>query len=657
MEQNFNNHRLDPQHHDNRVAQPISWGQIANWNSCLYDFSVGTATALGDAGKFADVLQWCSLAAWFASQKGYNGQLSSSRLEAQLLRAAQILPRPVVRPRHASRPKWVHVLNQAYETLGHTNLCRRWIQYSAEVSHDVVLLDQVSEIPQNLAAVVTNADGRCIVFDPNTSQLQRAAQLRTYAWEEADVVVLHTHPEDVIATTAFGVAGGPPVLLVNHADHAFWVGCAVADLVLDLRTSGHLWTKRLRGVNRAAILPLPLLDEDCSSQQAPADSHPKLIARKTLGIPEDAIVLLTVGSAAKYQPIANLNFVVTAMEILKCNEKACVVAVGPKDEGEWRAARKATRGRIIALGRQPDTYIFCEAADIYLEGFPCGSLTALLEAALAGLPCVRSPQNCVPPFCSDGIPLDRVPQPLDVSDYVAIAKSLVADPQLRSQKGMELRKLTRDHHCQEGWLTHLRSIQELVPAAHSVYPDFKSVAVEDRMRDWVLSVLHVGSLPPNWNAIAVPFCVEAWKRTYPSYLLTDKIITELLSLTESSKSTSAATSRLVDRSSLQRTKKIIQRRGTYENLYARANQEFISRNVSAARKIVYRCVLTDPLCVVKLEWLKLLLKVHGCYHLWTGQGWAASTSPQLSSSTVDRGASSSKKLILKLMQKERDAQR
>src|SRR5207253_10705538 len=49
-----------------------------------------------------------------------------------------------------------------------------------------------------------------------------------------------------------------------------------------------------------------------------------------------------------------------------------------------------------------DSSIFCEAADVYLEGFPAGSLTALLEAGEAGLACVRAPAQVIPPFSSDG---------------------------------------------------------------------------------------------------------------------------------------------------------------------------------------------------------------------------------------------------------------
>ena len=46
-----------------------------------------------------------------------------------------------------------------------------------------------------------------------------------------------------------GVAGGPPVILLNHASHTFWVGASIADLVLNLRQAAQDLAKRHRGVD------------------------------------------------------------------------------------------------------------------------------------------------------------------------------------------------------------------------------------------------------------------------------------------------------------------------------------------------------------------------------------------------------------------------
>ena len=269
--------------HQRSGAKPASPAQIAAWNRTLFDALIQKAKTCGDFARFEEVLQWSSVASWFASRSGWFGELSSPRLEAELLRAARSLPTPMRTRSPGARSRWLHVLTEAYGTLGHTNLCRRWIQYDEEAGHDVILLDQKESAPPNLVEVTKKTGGECVVLDAMTPLMERAKALRAHAWQNADVVVLYTHPEDVIATTAFGVAGGPPVLLVNHADHNFWVGCSAADLVLDIRTSGHKWTRDSRGVDRAAILPLPLLKKPDQADEIQGDPHRKRMLRRELG--------------------------------------------------------------------------------------------------------------------------------------------------------------------------------------------------------------------------------------------------------------------------------------------------------------------------------------------------------------------------------------
>ena len=85
-------------------------------------------------------------------------------------------------------------------------------------------------------------------------------QLRALARDTASLVVLHTHGEDVVPAIAFGAAGGPPVTLVDHSAHSFWVGVSAVDLVLNCRgsTLERRWTLHHRGAARCATVPIPL---------------------------------------------------------------------------------------------------------------------------------------------------------------------------------------------------------------------------------------------------------------------------------------------------------------------------------------------------------------------------------------------------------------
>src|SRR6185437_3034845 len=100
-----------------------------------------------------------------------------------------------------------------------------------------------------------------------------------------------------------------------------------------------------------------------------------------------------------------------AATILRARPHVQLLAVGPNEDARWRDLRAATGGRARALGPRHDLPRIHAAADVYLEGFPVGSPTALLEAGLRGLACVRAPADVPPPFAIDGPALDALAQP------------------------------------------------------------------------------------------------------------------------------------------------------------------------------------------------------------------------------------------------------
>jgi hypothetical protein len=76
---------------------------------------------------------------------------------------------------------------------------------------------------RDLADAVGSRRGKVTAIGSNGSLLDRAKALRELAWREADRVVLPVHMWDPIPAIAFGIEGGPPVFVLKHADHAFWV--------------------------------------------------------------------------------------------------------------------------------------------------------------------------------------------------------------------------------------------------------------------------------------------------------------------------------------------------------------------------------------------------------------------------------------------------
>jgi hypothetical protein len=489
------------------------WQPTARANALGFDWCVKNAVASLQSNDLNEAMSWCSVAAHSAANDGFYGMLASSELEDVLLQVAQHLPVVAPAPRNLPPRRWLHVFSTAYALLGHTKLCREWMKLDAQGrQHSVILLSQDGAVPENLARAVSLAGGSIIRLDNRKRPAERAQELRVVARQRADVVVLHTHPDDVIAPVAFGVPGGPPVIMVNHADHAFWVGRGVVDLLLDIRDSGHSWSLENRAISRAEIVPIPLSELDATTSDASCRLESRRTVRRELGIPAEAVVLLTIGNAFKYTAIPGFDFCRTAEEILKSCLGACLVAVGPKNTGSWKAAGKTTNGRLIAVGNQSELSRFHAAADIYLEGFPSGSLTALLEAAQAGLPVVLAPETCALPFRSDGIATSMLAQPVDLADYRKMVVDFVNNPDQCRRAGEAGSRSVHDHHCGETWLNHLRRATLRLPGEHAVYHDPMPVPVQLAKRDYCLACRSVLKYRSAADAELVSLSAEALRR-------------------------------------------------------------------------------------------------------------------------------------------------
>jgi len=196
-----------------------------------------------------------------------------------------------------------------------------------------------------------------------------------------DLVVLHIHPDDVVPTMAFSPHDRcPPILLVNHADHVFWVGVSIATLVMNLRSSGMRLATARRGVleNNSLIVPRPLFGVQ--------RLLPRAEAKRRLGLLKDDVVAVSVASASKFAPIGAHGFLDLVTPPIASHPKAFLLVAGPSENEAWRCARLATAGRIRALGRLSEPSTVYQAADIYLDSYPFSSLTSLLEAGRLGAP-------------------------------------------------------------------------------------------------------------------------------------------------------------------------------------------------------------------------------------------------------------------------------
>jgi glycosyltransferase involved in cell wall biosynthesis len=442
------------------------------FNRAVSDWCLRSATRCFERQAIEDALQWDLLAAKVMSFEC--ATLVSTELEKQLLHIGRGLKAPDTEmPSQSQSNRWLHVLTEVYPDGGHSAMLRRWVEQDPKHNrHSIVLLAQAVPVPESLVDSLKLRKGDLFRMDPRDTLLARITRLREIVRTQADVVVLHTHPWDVIATVALSNSGGPPVLLVNHAAHIFWVGASVADVILNCRNSPQEdeWTARCRGNKRIMHLPIPLNEPGQRENRSGHDFELREIARSSLKLPTDALVMLTVGIDNKYTPLPGVDFLQAAGAVLKAQPKAYLIAVGPKFDARWMELREDVGERLIFVEKQPATSMatFFDAADIYLEGFPFGSTTSMFEAGLRGIACVLTPKMCPPPFTTDGIALQMMIQSDDISDYVKCIHALLDDKEERQRIGQLLAKSIRLHHCGKGWARYLEEVQNNVPTVHEV---------------------------------------------------------------------------------------------------------------------------------------------------------------------------------------------
>lgn len=435
-----------------------------------FDACVQRGQAARHAAEPLTAAVWAQVAADFAFHK-HPGIFCDPELEAllaELARGLEECPGAAAFPGTipGDKPRLLHVMTNAYATGGHSRLVQRLALNSSESHrHLLVTTAQRGDLPERLGSVFCSGGLNWVdLSSPGSNLLSRAQRLRRIAREEADVVFLHCHPFDVVPALAFGVPGGPPVVVVNHSDHTFWVGASVGDAVADLRLAGQELTLTRRQGRLSRLLPIPL-----AATERPLPD--RAAARARLGVAEDAVVLLTIASPYKFTPIGGYHFLAAVGEVLRRHPKAVLLACGPSDAGAWKEAGDAVGGRIRPFGVQKDLSDFQAAADIYLDPFPYASLTSMLEVALHAVPVVGRANVTAPTFTDGAIVAgDSWMHAPSLEAYRERLEELILDAELREREGGRLKGQVADRHLMPAWGSYLGELLRALPPGHEVRP-------------------------------------------------------------------------------------------------------------------------------------------------------------------------------------------
>lgn len=454
-------------------AESAKQADFLRINSESYEWLVERIRAMDRRNRAEEVLCLVEKAARFAAIY-HTGRFADGAIENVALEIGADLDRlaagteeswlPVVRK--DGRRRILHVTFNVSGVGGHTRLMHHWARNDENSCHSVLLVSQPNGIPVPpwLFEVVHSSGGQLVVLPPNASLCQKAKWLRTMAKQCADLVVLHTIWPDVVPTVAFAARDCPPVIMVDHCDHMFELASSVADRLISLRTLESMHMVKRRFLPGNTVIPIPLVET--------SGNRSRRNARRILGIDERQVALLSVGRDLKYRPCGIYDFVATAGEILDRQPSAHLYVVGETAAGIAPYLRCAIHDRLHFVGSIEEPSLYRAAADIYLESFPFGSQTALLEAALVELPVVPAYAPLCPMLvANDEAVRDILPNPRDEQAYMERVELLIRQPKERIMLGKTLRERLLVDHVGEGWLERLAAVyQQTDGLAHEPRP-------------------------------------------------------------------------------------------------------------------------------------------------------------------------------------------
>lgn len=276
------------------------------------------------------------------------------------------------------------VMSMACKVGGLEQLVYRWVgsdksrRYSVALTH----MSDIREVPKELCNVVSNSGGRVVLYGCDNVETV-AKNLRIDA-SKYEVIILLTYEDDEVPILAFGTdTFKRPVGLYNQCDHHFWLNVSIVDFVADLRTWGQRISLNNRGVRGSMIVPI-IAD---AVDYVPL---PRNVVRENLGISQDIKMIVSAARSVKFNAICGIDFMTVAVPLLRSVPNAYLIIIGPtmSEFPNWAKYYREFGDRIQLLGNISHDKLlqYYNAADMVLDSFPLGGLTATTDAIYCGCP-------------------------------------------------------------------------------------------------------------------------------------------------------------------------------------------------------------------------------------------------------------------------------
>lgn len=267
----------------------------------------------------------------------------------------------------------LHVASQVFRAGGHTPLMRFLIHGSSRpVAVALTRMTSVDEV----ASILDVGSDQVLAATGELGPQERMDALVTIMLRYQRVV-LHLHPDDVLAAVAVRLAKrfrpGLQVCLVNHADHVFSVGIGVADRVLEISAYGWSLRHKRGTVGQSSFIGLPI--------PRPIQQRPDA------QLPAGGQYILTGGAAYKFKPIGSMSLPFALGRLLAAAPALNLKAIGPGGGDWWWWPLRLRFGKRVELVKAvpKDQYRqYLMGCALYVDSYPWLGGTAFPEALMSG---------------------------------------------------------------------------------------------------------------------------------------------------------------------------------------------------------------------------------------------------------------------------------
>jgi len=308
------------------------------------------------------------------------GTFHSPSIEYHLLEIAEKIP---FQTNNNKLDKSLIIMTKAYKSGGHTRIVEHTIHYSINNKYDLLFTKDNFEIPSTINNICKEKECGIIVLTEQNI-LKKAEELRNIANKYKNII-LHIHPEDYLPILAFGHSKWSiPIFYYNHAEHLFWFGISVADVVLDLSSRARNNSIIYRNVKKSELLEIPIIVKEINHKKNET-------LRKKLNIDKNSIVFLSAGSEYKFMPNKEIDFRKVVEMILSNfnNSYFIIIGINPKNR-LWKKIQNKYQDKLLLIEEVDyNSYIeYINITNIYIDSMPVSGYTILLENAVRKIPIV-----------------------------------------------------------------------------------------------------------------------------------------------------------------------------------------------------------------------------------------------------------------------------